>query len=154
MWNRLLPAVFVVAAGMFAGSTTRAGHLDQHLIVQGIEIYYGLVPAESIRDIADEERKMHGGIPGGPGQHHLTVALFDAKTQQRITDAEVRAKVGELGLAPQERKLDLMIHGGAPTYCHYFNLAGSGPYRITVLIRKAGAARPVEANFDYSHPRR
>lgn len=51
--------------------------------------FFGIIPAEIVRGHASdhEERKMHGGVPLGKGVHHLVIAVFDSKTQARITDA-------------------------------------------------------------------
>jgi len=55
---------------------------------------------------------MHGGVPRGKGVHHLIISLFDAKTRTRITDAVVTGSVPEVGLATQNRKLEVMSFGG------------------------------------------
>ena len=41
----------------------------------------------------DYPAKTYGTPPIGPGQYYVTIALFDANTGRRITDASVRARV-------------------------------------------------------------
>lgn len=118
-----------------------AAEQRQPLKAGNLEIFYGVIPAEAIfgHPADHPERKMHDGIPGGSGQHHLIVSLFDARTRQRVTDASVRASVTEPGLAPQRKMLEAMTISGALTFGNYFRMSGPGPYRIE--SRSAGLRR-------------
>ena len=62
-----------------------AAETGQVTRVKGIDVFYGVIPAEIISGHpADHaERKMHGGVSRGSGQHHLIVSLFDVKTGRR-----------------------------------------------------------------------
>jgi hypothetical protein len=135
---------------------TIAAEQRQSLKAGDLEIFYGVIPAEAIlgHPADHAERKMHDGVPRGAGHHHLIVSLFDGRTRQRVTDATVRARVTEPGLAPQRKMLEAMTIAGAITYGNYFRMSGSGPYRIEIEISRAGAGRPSQASFEYSHPRR
>ena len=117
-------------------------------VVDGVSIYLGIVPAEIVRGHPKEhpEGAMHGGAPTGGEQYHVMVALFDAKTGQRINNAEVTAKV-----AGMEKKLEVMNIANAITYGNFFPMSGPGPFRIVVQIRKPGEPRVVEALFDHKH---
>lgn len=130
----------------------RADHNDQHARAGGMEIYYSIMPTEMIRGYPEKsaERIMHGGIPRGAGQRHVMIALFDAKTKQRINDAEVKAMVGELAMAGEQKKLETMVMAGTVTYGNYFRMNGRGPYRVTVKINRPGVAGAVAASFDYT----
>ena len=97
---------------------------------------------------------MHGGTPRGRGQHHLIVSVFDGKTQKRVENAAVAARVGEIGLSVQEKRLEPMQFGGTASYGNYFRMAAPGPYRIELEIRRESGAKPVKSAFEYSHPRR
>jgi len=148
-WQWILMAVFLAAAGAAKGQ-----HLGQHQVVGDIEIFYGMTPAAEIRvRPADApERTMHGGVPSGKGQHHLMVALFDKDSKQRITDAEVRASVGEIGLSATWKKLQPMA-AGPMSYGNYFKMDAPGRYHIHLEIKRPDMAKPVRADFDYVHPR-
>jgi hypothetical protein len=133
-----------------------AAERQQPLKTGGLEIFYGVIPAEMIlgHPSDHDERRMHGGVPSGSGQHHLIISLFDARTRARVTDATARATVTEPGLATQQKALEPMVFAGALTYGNYFRMTGPGPYRIEVEILRPGSTIPVKTTFGYSHPRR
>ena len=122
----------------------------QHASVEGVEIYYGLLPAQVVgkHPPTHEERTMHGGVSARKNAHHLVVALFD-QAGERITGAQVQATVAELGMAGTRKRLEAMKIDDTTTYGGYFVLSGDGPYRIAIEARLPGAARPVEALFEY-----
>jgi hypothetical protein len=66
-------------------SAALAADSAQPLRAGGLEFFYGVIPAEILlgHPGSHEERKMHGGVPSGPGQHHLIVSVFDSKSRQR-----------------------------------------------------------------------
>lgn len=112
---------------------------SQPQVVNGIEVYLGIVPAGLVRDHprGHTESKMHGGPAAGG--YHVLVALFDRTTGQRITDARVSAQlVSESHPAPETR-LEPMTVAGAQTYGNYFDMVRGGSYRLDVLIRRPGA---------------
>ncbi len=139
-------AMAMIAAAVAAG----AQELRQHVTAGAVDIYYGFLPAEIAgRSTAAHDTKPMHGAPRR-GDYHLIVALFD-RNGQRITEAEVDATVGELGLAGTRRALDAMAVGDATTFGNYFPMQGAGPYRVTLEIRLPGARRPIEARFDHQH---
>lgn len=140
---------------LFTGSAL-AAETGQVARVNGIDVFYGVIPAEILRGHpADHaERKMHGGVPRGSGQHHLIVSLFDIKTGQRIENAKVTARIGEPGLTPQNKDLEPMQFAGTVTYGNFFTMSGPGPYRIEVGVRRTGDLKPAQAVFEFRHPRR
>lgn len=101
----------------------------QPLRADDLEIFFGVVPSEIVLGHPRDhfERKMHGGVPSGSGQHHLVVSLFDAKTAARITAAKVEAAVTEPGLSVTRKQLEPMTFAGAVTFGNYFNMQASGP---------------------------
>jgi hypothetical protein len=141
----ILALALLVAAGATTAQETR-----QRTTAGGIEIFYGFLPAE----VADRHTAVHDAQPmhGGArrGDYHLMVALYD-QAGQRITDAGVRATVGELGLAGTAKTLDRMVIGDTITFGHYFPMRNVGRYRVTLEIELPGAPRPIEARFDHSH---
>jgi hypothetical protein len=147
-WKWVVKALLLAAAGVAVGA-----HLDQHQVVGGIEIFYGMTSAADVRALPAAERAMHGGVPRGTGQHHLMVTLFDRKSKQRIADAEVWASVGEIGLAPQRKRLEPMA-SGPMSYGNYFRMDAPGRHRVQLEIKRPDMASPVRADFDYVHPRR
>ena len=137
-------------------SPTLAENPAQPMRAGGLEIFYGVIPAEILLGHPGnhEERRMHGGAPIGRGQHHLIVSVFDAKTRERVANATVTARVGETGQAIQEKILEPMQFGGTATYGNYFKMVSPGPYRIELEIHRTDAAQREKTVVRYSHPRR
>jgi len=135
--------------------TSWASDNSRHQLVGGVNIYLGIFPAELIQgdDKQHLESEMHGGVPAGEHRYHVTVALFDAATGKRITGAQVKASVSELGLSGTEKKLERMTIADTISYGNYFRMSGTGIYRIRVQIRRPGMAQAIEAEFEYSHAR-
>jgi len=122
----------------------------QHATVQGIDIYYGLMPAQVAgkHPQPHEERAMHGGVSDKKDAYHLVVALFDT-AGKRITEADVRATVADLGLAGTHKRLEPMRIDETTSYGGYFIMSGDGPYRIAIEVRVPGTVKPIEALFEY-----
>ena len=155
--HRNLGASFIAAILMIAATgTSWSADLSQPLRANGIEIFYGVIPAEIIlgHPADHEERKMHGGAPRSSGQHHLVISIFDEKTRERVANASVTARVGEIGMSVQEKKLEPMQFADTATYGNYFRMTAPGPYRIEIEIRRSATGRPIRTTFEYSHPRR
>ena len=92
---------------------------------------------------------MHDSPPEGSGSQHIVVALFDAKTGQRITDAKVSARVEQLGLIADHKDLDPMQIAGTVSYGNFYAMPRGGIYRIRVIVKRKGSSRPIEAEFEY-----
>lgn len=95
--QNLLGSVLIVVLGMISSAT--ADDTELHQLVDGIAVYFGVLPAEMIRGHpkAHPESQMHGGIPIDR-RYHLTVAIFDDTSGKRITNAVVEIKmVGSRG---------------------------------------------------------
>lgn len=152
MLRELLQRRFTIllALVLAALGNVMAAETALHQKTGGIDVYYGILPAQVAgkHPITHEEKTMHGGVPAGKADYHLVVALFD-KRGVRITDAHVWATVGELGLAGKRKALEPMRINDAISFGNYYALHGAGPYRIAIEVRLPGAARPVEALFDY-----
>ncbi|NDP48354.1 MAG: hypothetical protein GZ085_08175 [Sulfuriferula multivorans] len=141
----------LIVMALWLNALFPASAAELSMTVDGMEIYYGVVPAEVIRKQTEKhDPKMHPGRWLRTGSHHLTVALFDAKTGQRITDARVDATVTPLGLAATKRRLEPMLIDQVTSYGAFFNFPpSSSPFRIVLNItRKNPPVRSV-AEFEY-----
>lgn len=129
-----------------------AANLGQQTSADGLDIHYSVVSAEELRGYPahSAERLMHGGVPRASGQRHLMIAVFDSKTRKRIGNASISARVAELAQAGREKALEPMPVAGEVTYGNYFAMSASGPYRVTVMIRRPGIAHVTQASFDYT----
>lgn len=143
--------LLIFAASAAATPVTPA---TQPLTLDGMTIYVGVLPAAMITGHAPEhpEETMHGGVPGGSHQFHLVVTLFDAASGARITGAQVKARVAELGLAGTEQVLEPMAIADTETYGGYFRLAGDNPFRIALEIRRSDGGQVTRAEFEYRQP--
>lgn len=127
--------------------------ISDFAVVDDVTIYLAVLPAEMLRTFppGSEESRMHGGVPGGRHVHHVQVALFDAKTGARLTDAEVVATVAEVGLGGTRRTLDPFTIGDAETYGGYFELQPRQHYKVGIQATFPDDKRIVEQTFDYEH---
>ena len=146
---RKLRCAFVLLLSLFA--VTAMADSSRSKVVDGVTIYLGIVPAEIMRGHPKEhpEGTMHGGGPRGEEQYHVMVALFDAKTGQRITDADVKASVAGVGRTESPVTLEPMNIADTITYGNYFNMSGYGPFRIDLQIRRPSTAHVIEARFEH-----
>lgn len=155
MFKRILPALLGLAL-LLAGpilSPALADTTGEGKTVGNVIIYMGLLPAEMIRGHPNQhpEATMHGGMPGGTGEYHLVIALFNARNGQRISNAEVWARVSEVGLAGEEQKLEPMLIAGTETYGNFVRMVGAAQFRISLRIRIPGEADEIKAEFDHRH---
>jgi cytochrome c5 len=131
-------------------ATAAASHA--YRVVDGTTVYFGVVSADTIRrHPKDYPESEYGAAPTTPQQYFVTVALFDANTGQRITDAILRARVSTAAGAGPEKALEPMMVAASPTYGGYFAMAGTGPYTVNLQIRRPGAVDAIRAKFEYDH---
>lgn len=144
------------AFALLTGPAGVASAAGQGKTVDGMEIFYGVVPAEVIAKPTDKhDAKMHGGRLSKKGSHHLVVSLADAKSGNRIEDAAVVATVTPLGMAPIEKSLEAMRINDTTTYGNYFDFpASSGPFRIALKITRPSVPEhnAVRTEFEYRPP--
>lgn len=133
---------------LVASATAAAGGYSQ--VVDGVALYFGMMPAELVRGHPREhpESEMHGGVPAG--ENHLVIALFNDKTGERITRAEITATITGPDRFKAEKKLESMVVAGAATFGNYFTMPGPGPYRIALRIRTPGIGHDIEATFTWA----
>ena len=153
MSRQIYRYLFGVALALAAAASSANG-IDQHLLVNGMDIYYGVVPAEVVESHPKKhaEADMHDKSRLSGGTHHLVVTLYDNKTAQRISDAKVDAGVIPLGLAHQQKPLEPMQINGTMSYGNYFNMIGGGPFRIDLQITRPGRKGTTKAEFEYRPP--
>lgn len=123
--------------------------------VAGVAIYLGVVPAELVlghSTVRGDPKALHGGTPRHRGSHHVVVALFDAATGARITEARIRAGVGARTPNHQPAKaMEPMEINGMMRYGNFFTMRGAGAWSIHLVILLVGASQPIEATFGYEH---
>jgi hypothetical protein len=153
MHARLLKVTLLMVGGMWlslattgAMSTNNGYYQD----VDGVAIYFGIVPAEMVRGHprGHPESQMHSGAQ--VGENHVMIALYNSASGKRITDAEVTAKVSGVDGRKLEKRLKSMLIAGRKSYGNYFYMPGAGPYRFELSIRLPGGSRIIRAIFTWA----
>jgi hypothetical protein len=123
-------------------------------VVGDVTVHLGVTPvAKAVeRETSHASEVTHGRKRVGKAAQHVVVALFETKSGERITDAQVSVTVAELGLNTEEKPLARMTVGGVTSYGNTFDIRPGGRYTIKVAIRRPGVHTPVETSFDYSRP--
>lgn len=149
---RLKAAALVLALAALAGAA-RADIANEKKVVQGMAFYLGIVPSELVRGAPSGhgERAMHGGTPARPGQYHVMVAVFDAVTGERVTDASIEARVEVPGAHGREMALEPMLVVDDLTYGNFFALPAKGPFAVVLRVSRPGLTRPVVVRFERAH---
>lgn len=151
MRSNLSKYITVVAAGLcLLMSNALASDAALSKSIDGIEIHMGITHAGLPgQDMSAQQMVKAHGLRGK--KHHITVALFDAKTGQRITDARVIAQIGEMGLSSNKKNLKQEKYGDAVSYGRDFYLSKEGPYWIDLKIHRNGVKQATTAHFDWKH---
>lgn len=150
--NLLLPFWLATAPGpVRAQEAVSPATAERQKRVDGVEVVFGIVPAARAVPAHQQNPggRAHGGTPPDRASYHIDIALFDAASRARITDARVWATVRELNTAGKRKQLDAETFGNALSYGNYFTLHGEGPFRIAVEARLPGRKQAVETEFEY-----
>lgn len=158
----LRTAVVLTIVGLVAGCNDHANsstasvqsyQADQsYKNSKGVAVYIGVMPAAIVKGYpaAVPESKMHGGPPTGATEYHLVVALFDAETGVRISDAVVKARISERNSSGAELTLQSMDIADSVTYGGFVSFPATGRYSIRISVERYGAA-PVAFDFIHDH---
>lgn len=149
--SRTLASLGAVVAFGISATMAAPANFPNPKIVDGVEIYLGLLPAEPVRGEYPKgapESSMRSSTPKRTGFYHMTVSLLDNKSKSPISNAQVTVQVGEIGRTGESKKLESMRIGNAVSYGNYFKMAGTGPYRIRMQIQIPGAANIIKAQFE------
>ena len=125
-----------------------ADHLGRTVITDGMVVHLGIMPTEVLRENpAQYPAHDPGKLPSGRHMYHVMLALFDRATGERITDAQIEARVAPLGLSGPVRPLDPMLVAGVLTYCNYFRLSPTDTYVIKASIKRPDRPSAAVAKF-------
>lgn len=146
MFNHGLPALPPPPAGAAAD--------PHHKVVSGIDIYLGMMRAETMRAAQAQAQKPGAAkvdVPSGKGYYHLNISLADNKSQLPLTDAQVTVRVSD-GVTTETKTLGLVAANNAVSYGNFFRFSSGSAYNITTEIRRPGVPGTVVANFEYRQP--
>lgn len=154
---RQVAAVSSLVVAIVLAGCGRAPSEAQSQVVDGLRFDYGVVPAETVSEHPSDhpERAMHEGVPTAPDTYHVVLAVFDAKTGERIKDADVSLELSGPGHGPGRvvMPLEPMPVVGDVTYGGYVSLPESAKYRLTFDAAHAGGrSGTVKAPFVFDRP--
>jgi hypothetical protein len=139
---RVLAILSAIAAAVLLSFSATA---QQMKTVEGVVINIGIIGAIEAEH-TDAQHGVHKGGHGS-GMQHITVVLSEEKGGARISDAEVTIEVRDPKGVVQKKPAMAMVTAGFPDYSEVFAFGWSGDYRVTVLIKRKDAAKPVQARF-------
>ena len=119
----------------------------RHKVVAGTDIYFGAMPAESLRANAATK----ASVPSGKGYYHLNISLADQRTGAQVNDAKVTLRVSD-GMSVQTSALSPVNANNAVSYGEFFKLTSGGAYNIQAEVTRPGAQRPIVTNFEFRAP--
>lgn len=140
--TRAAAVALLVAGGLFT-----AGWLnDPGSTVGRLYAELGVLPAEVIRETypaGSPERQAYGGVSGQANSYLVLAAITDARSGERVTDAEVTATVslaGGIGITKTEEVLEPARFAGKLTYGGYFQMPKAGTYQIDLAVKRPGVS--------------
>ncbi len=153
MSKGLMQAVFVglvMGLVMIVAPSSSARQSAMSQLADGVLVYLGVMPtATMLEHKADYPGHFpNERVPTGKNVHHVMLALFDNLSGERITDADVDARISPLRLVGPKKHFHTMTEAGAPTYCAYFTLSPRDRYVIHVTVSRPQMTELVEAEFE------
>jgi cytochrome c5 len=122
-----------------------------HQLVAGLDVYFGLKDAESLRSAQGRPGAPKLDIPSGRGYYHVTVALADNQSRKSVGDAEVTMKVSD-GMSAETKTLAALTANNAVSYGNFFKFSSGTAYNITTEIKRPGVPGTAIARFEYRAP--
>lgn len=148
--RRTVITVAIAAASVFSVLAAEAQQLsDYRQTADGLTVYLGILPAAMVKGPAT----MHSGVYKGSHDYHIVVAVFDAESSGRISDATVGARIAGLAMPGYETNLEPMKIADTTTYGNFVRLPGADLYTFRLTIQRQGLQRPVVVTFKYDHRR-
>ncbi|TLS67500.1 hypothetical protein FE236_11535 [Mariprofundus erugo] len=124
----------------------------RHQIIDGVSIYFGILPIQMARNEADE-LNLPTRVYKENQRYYVLFAMFDAKTGKRIVNANVKARVEALGGLDFSEKALKPIHiDKLVSYGNYFHLADPDMYHIKFSVSLPDQQQPINGTFDYHRP--
>ncbi|XUW93861.1 hypothetical protein OH764_35905 (plasmid) [Burkholderia sp. M6-3] len=133
-----------------------ADDLSHSVTAHGLTVHYGVIPSSKLRDSGSNAAS--NITAPSPNQYHLTVAIFEAATGRRVSDATVLASVKgprahdtHFHTKPVERRLDAVKVGSAVTYDNDFQMPWSGIYHVDLIVTQKDQPKPTKIRLNYDH---
>lgn len=133
-----------------------ASNLSRSITAHGLTVHYGIVPVR--KAAAPGQMIASNNSATSPDAYRLTVAIFDAKTGRRLSNATVLATVkgprsqeAQLHANPVTKHLEPTNIGGVVTYGNDFAMRWNGVYHVELLVARSEGAKQVTIPFNYEH---
>lgn len=157
---RALPRVFGIALliGTLLAATEAQPQNAFEQSTESYRAYLGVTPASRLREapeLIDMDKRLHADLLRQRNMQHITIAVFDKRTNERVTDVTLIGRVRHARWRHPhwiERPLERMRVGGVTTFGNFFRMAEPGEYRIVARIYRTEADAPEIAEFTYELP--
>jgi hypothetical protein len=116
--------------------------------VNGMSIHLGVVPARLLAEHPDQLPPGHP-VRMGANDYHVVLAVFDSKTGQRITDAEIKASMAQPTASGKSLRMEPKAWAGAVTYCNYFKMKAKQDYDVRVDITHPNYGGKATVHFSH-----
>jgi len=131
-------------------SAAFAADSHHHQRVNDVDFYLAVIPAE----ITQGSPGMQAKFKNHETRYHILVSLFDSRSGNRITDAEVQASVSTLGgMAEQNKNLEPMLIMDTSSYGNYFLMSEPGKYRLRFKMLTPTHKYESTAEFFFDKPK-
>jgi hypothetical protein len=153
MMPRLTLALAIAAS--LLGSCGPAPAQGQSQVIDGLRLDYGLAAGQDAASHlpAHPESSMPAGARGAEHSYHVVLAVFEARSGRRITDAEVGVSLGRAhGHGSVILPMELMDVPGEETYGRFVTMPEPGRYRLEFRVRPRGQQQSVRARFELQRP--
>jgi hypothetical protein len=117
-------------------------------------VYFGIMPAELAQSrlaAHPTPAPAHDAPPFLADTHHVIVAVFDARSGERVTDATVQARHEPGRGVATEKSLVPMPLGDALSYGNTFVVPDGTNHRFVLSIRQGARDARVEFTYDNRH---
>jgi len=123
----------------------------QEKTVGGMVINLGLMTAAKAMQVDGHREAHEHAFTSSISAEHLLVTISDAKTGQRIGDAEVLVEVKDPKGKVERHPLLKTQSAGLPDYSEIFQFGWTGNYAIRVIVTPKPGAKAIETRFTVGH---
>ena len=159
MNNSVQRVVIPILLGMFVMLGVKnsvAADASWHAESKSYRVYMGVVPVALIKKnpyLVDRDKTLHGGVDKkNISAQHIMISIFSKQDNSRILDATAIAevKVNKLLSSDEvEKPLEKMVTSGTVTYGNYFDMPGTGEYKVEVSIYESNKNGSEKVVFVY-----
>jgi len=147
-WPTLSASLLLMLSLFSTPFIAAAADSSRHQRSNDVDIYLAVIPAE----ITQQDSAMQASFKQHETRYHVIVALFDAASGKRITNARVHATVSMLGEhVKQDKNLDPMLIMDVASYGNYFVMSEPGKYRLRFKLEMPTRKYDTTADFQFDN---